>query len=161
MPGLSGPIFVLLGALLAAGPGGDASAGEAQPQDRPNQLQAVDFAPLPAGGALVRLIFARQAQSPPSVLVNHHPIRRITFDFPDTVAASGRQLIEVGPGGLRTIQVVPSGSRTRVILNIDRPFSFDTILRGTILLITLRRQSWDIAALTSAFTSTSRRRPAP
>ncbi len=152
MSGLSGPILVLLGALLAAVPWSNVSAGEPAPQDRPNQLQAVDFAPLPAGGALVRLTFERQAQSPPSVLVNHYPIRRITFDFTDMLAVSGRQLIEIGPGGLRNIQVVPSGTRTRVILTLDRPFTFDTVLRGTILLITLRRQSWDIARGTGKWT---------
>ncbi|HSE02154.1 MAG TPA: AMIN domain-containing protein [Burkholderiales bacterium] len=152
MSGLLGPILVLLGVLLAAAPGSNVSAGEAQPHDRPNHLQAVDFAPLPAGGALVRLIFARQAQSPPSVLVNHHPTRRITFDFPDTLAASGRQLIEIGPSGLRSIQIVTSGTRTRVILNLDRPFAFDTVLRGTILMITLRRQNWGIARAAGKWT---------
>lgn len=136
------PFLVLLG-LLAGMPQG-AAAAEGQPP-APNNLQAVDFAPLPAGGALVRLTFERQAQSPPSVLVNHYPTRRITFDFPDMLATRGRQLIEIGPGGLRSIQIVTSGTRTRVILYLDQPFTFDTVLRGTIMLITLQRQSWGIA----------------
>jgi type IV pilus assembly protein PilQ len=137
--------WVVLFGLIAGAPLVAASAARAQSQDAPNELQAVDYALLPAGAALVRLTFARPAEAPPNVLVNHYPIYRITFDFPDTVSALGKRLIEVSPRGLRTIQLVQSGTRTRVVLNLDRPFIFDTVLRGTVLLITLRRPNWGVA----------------
>jgi type IV pilus assembly protein PilQ len=140
--------WLVLLSLVAGAPLRAASAAEAQPQDAPNELQAVDYALLPAGAALVRLTFARPAEAPPNVLVNHNPIYRITFDFPDTVSVTGKRLIEVAPRGLRNIQLVQSGTRTRVILNLDRPFAFDTVLRGTILLITLRRPHWGVARST-------------
>ena len=41
----------------------------------------------------------------PGWVANHHPIHRIAFDFPDTVSAAGRQAIEVGQRGLRSIQI--------------------------------------------------------
>ncbi|HXV11971.1 MAG TPA: hypothetical protein VD839_14315 [Burkholderiales bacterium] len=135
----------MLFSLLPGVPLGAASASEAQQHDYPNELQAVDYALLPAGAALVRLTFARPAVAPPNVLVNHYPLHRITLDFPDTVTATGKRLIEVAPRGLRSIQLVQSGARTRVILNIDRPFLFDTVLRGRELLITLRRPNWGVA----------------
>jgi type IV pilus assembly protein PilQ len=137
--------WLVLFCLIAGVPPGAASAAEAQPQDAPNELQAIDYALLPAGAALVRLTFARQAEVPPNVLVNHYPIYRITFDFSDTVSATGKRLIEVSPRGLRSIQLVQAGKRTRVILNLDRPFIFDTVLRGTVLVITLRRPNWGVA----------------
>lgn len=137
--------WLVLLCLIAGVPQGTALAAEAPPHDSPNQLQAVDYALLPAGAALVRLVFAQQLQAPPYVLVNHHPVNRITFDFPDTVSATGKRLIEVGPRGLRSIQLVQSGTRTRVILNLDRPLIFDTVLQGATLLITLRRPHWGVA----------------
>lgn len=139
MPNLSWPVLVLLSLLLVGVPTGDASAAEPQPPAGPNNLQAIDYALLPGGGALIKVVFTRALQAPPGVMVNHHPINRIAFDFPDTVSASGKQPIEVGQRGLRSIQVVQSGRRTRLVLNLDRPFVFETSLEGKELLITLRR----------------------
>ena len=133
------PVLGLLWLLLAAGPAGAASAAEPQPRAATNSLQAVDYALLPAGGALIRVVFAQPLQAPPGVVVNHHPVNRIAFDFPDTVSAAGRQPIEVGQRGLRSIRVVQGGTRTRLVLKLDRPFVFETSLEGKELLITLRR----------------------
>ena len=133
------PVLVLLWLLLAAAPTGAACAAEPQPRAATNSLQAVDYALLPAEGALIRVVFTQPLQAPPGLVVNHHPINRIAFDFPDTVSAAGKQPIEVGQRGLRSIQVVQGGTRTRLILNLDRPFVFETSLEGKELLITLRR----------------------
>ena len=137
--------WLVLMCVIAGVPQGAVLAAERQPHGSSNQLQAVDYSLLPAGGVLVRLTFAEPAQASPNVLVNHYPIHRITFDFADTVSVAGKRLIEVGPRGLRTIQLVQSGTRMRVILNLDRPFIFETILRGTELIITLRRPNWGVA----------------
>ena len=139
MPKPVGPILVLLWLILVAVPTGDAAAAESQPRAATNSLQAIDYALLPAGGALVKVVFSQGLQAPPGVMVNHHPIYRIAFDFPDTVSAAGKQPIEVAQRGLRSIQVVQSGTRTRLVLNLDRPFVFETTLEGKELLITLRR----------------------
>lgn len=139
MPKLVGPILVLLWLLLVGVPTGDAPAAEPPPRAAANSLQAIDYALLPGGGALIKVVFTQSLQAPPGVMVNHHPINRIAFDFPDTVSAAGREPIEVGQRGLRSIQVVQSGRRTRLVLNLDRPFVFETSLEGKELLITLRR----------------------
>ena len=133
------PVLGLLWLLLAAAPAGAASAAEPQPRAATNSLQAVDYALLPAGAALIRVVFTQPLQAPPGLVVSHHPINRIAFDFPDTVSAAGKQPIEVGQRGLRSIQVVQAGTRTRLVLKLDRPFVFETSLEGKELLITLRR----------------------
>lgn len=133
------PVLFLLCLLLAGVPTGEASAAEPQPRAAANSLQAIDYALLPAGGALIKVVFTQALQAPPGVVVNHHPINRIAYDFPDTVSAAGKQPIEVGQRGLRSIQVVQSGRRTRLVLNLDRRFVFETTLEGKELLITLRR----------------------
>jgi len=132
------PFLVLL-CLIAGVPQGDASAAEGQPPAGPNNLQAVDYAALPAGGALVKVVFTQPLKVQPGLLVSHHPGNSISFDFPNTVSEAGRQPIEVAQRGLRSIQVVQSGTRTRLVLNLDRPLIFETTLHGSELLITLRR----------------------
>ncbi|MGH8661066.1 MAG: AMIN domain-containing protein [Burkholderiales bacterium] len=134
-----GPILVLLGLLLAGAPPRDAPAAEGPAGTPTNTLQAVDYATVPGGAALVRVVFSDALRAPPGVMVNHHPIHRIAFDFPGTVSAAGRQPVEVGQRGLRRIQVVQSGTRTRLILELDRTLQFETALEGKVLLITLRR----------------------
>ena len=133
------PVLVLLWLLLVAVPTGAACAAEPTPRVATNSLQAVDYALLPAGGALIRVVFTQAPQALPGVVVSHYPINRIAFDFPDTVSAAGKQPIEVGQHGLRSIQVVQAGTRTRLVLNLDRAFVFETTLEGKELLITLRR----------------------
>lgn len=137
--------FLVLLCLIAGVPQGDAYAADGPPPAGPNNLQAVDYALLPGGGALVKVVFTQSLQVPPGVIVNHHPSNRIAFDFPDTVSAAGKQPIQVGQRGLRSIQVVQSGRRTRLVLNLDRPFVFETSLEGKELLITLRRPQSDAA----------------
>lgn len=132
------PFLVLL-CLIAGVPQGAASAAEARSPGGTNSLQAVDYALLPAGGALVRVVFAQALQAPPGILVNHYPNNRIALDFPGTVSAARKQPIEISQRGLRSIRVVQSGSRTRLVLNLDRPFQFETAVEGNVLLITLRR----------------------
>jgi type IV pilus assembly protein PilQ len=132
------PFLVLLG-LIAGVPKGDAFAAEGQSPAGRNNLQAVDYAALPSGGALVKVVFSQPLKAPPGILVNHHPGNSIAFDFPDTVSAAGKQPIEVAQRGLRSIQVVQSETRTRLVLNLDRPLVFETTLQGNELLITLRR----------------------
>lgn len=136
---ISGWPFVILLCSIAGVPLGDASAAEGQPPAGPNNLQAIDYALLPAGGALVKVVFTQPLTAQPGVVVNHHPTNRIAFDFPDTVSAAGKQPIEVAQRGLRSIRVVQSGTRTRLVVNLDRPFGFETTLQGKELLITLRR----------------------
>jgi len=133
------PVGILLGALLTSALTGGAPAAETSQEARPNSIRFVDYALLPAGGALVRVVFTQAPLAPTSVMVIYHPTHRIAFDFPGTVSAVGKRFIEIGQRGLHSIQVVQSGTRTRLVLNLDRPFLFDTVLEGKALLIALRR----------------------
>jgi type IV pilus assembly protein PilQ len=114
-------------------------AAESQQPAAPNTLQAVDYALLPGGGLLVKVAFRDELRSLPPVLVSHHPAFRISLDFTDTVSAAGKQPFEVGQGGLRSFHVAQTANRTRLVLNLDRPFTYETTLKGKELLITLQR----------------------
>jgi len=133
-------VLGLIWALFFGLAAGGALAAESQQRTAVNSLQAVDYALLPAGGILVKVVFRDDLKAPPTVLVNHHPVFRISLDFADTVSAAGKQPFEVGQGGLRSFQVAQAGTRTRLVLNLDRPFTHETVVKGNELLITLQRR---------------------
>lgn len=140
MPNPGWLVFVPLCVLLVGVPAGRAPAADPEQRAPLNNIQAVDYALLPAGGFLIKVVFTQELKSPPPVLVTHHPVYRMAFDFPDTVSAAGKQPVEVGQRGLRSFQLAQAGNRTRLVLNLDRPFIFETTLKGKELLITLRRR---------------------
>jgi type IV pilus assembly protein PilQ len=130
----------LLWALSGVMPTGEASAAEPQQRAAPNVLQTVDYALLPAGGLLIKVVFRDGLKALPPILVTHYPVFRISLDFADTASAAGKQPFEVGQGGLRSFQVAQTGTRTRLVLNLDRPYTHEMALKGNELLITLQRR---------------------
>ena len=63
---------------------------------------------------------------------------RIAFDLPNTVNALGKSSQEFKEGELRGVRIGQTPSRTRVVLNLDKPARFNTALDGQNLLITLQ-----------------------
>ena len=62
---------------------------------------------------------------------------RIAFDFPATSNGLGRNSQEIGEGELRSMNVVQSGDRTRLVLNLRNMVGYQAKVDGTNLLITL------------------------
>ncbi len=62
---------------------------------------------------------------------------RIALDFPDVVSAIGRSTIEVNQGNLRSVSVVPAGSRSRVVINLKQSTTYKTQWQGKSLLVVL------------------------
>ncbi len=71
---------------------------------------------------------------------------RIAFDFPHTGNALGKSTQEVGDGDLRNMNIVAAGDRTRLVMNLASPLSYDTRLEGNSVLVTLQMRGSDIAA---------------
>lgn len=106
-----------------------------------NSLQALEHAALSGGGIVLRLTFERDVQATPSVLVSHHPVASITFDFPATASALGKEPVAINRGGVRSVQVIASRGRSRVVVLLDRSQVHETSVEGRHFLITLRRPS--------------------
>ncbi len=62
---------------------------------------------------------------------------RIVLDFPDTGNALGKTVVDVSQGELRTVNVVESGNRTRVVFNLKRMVPFQKSVQGNVLTVTL------------------------
>jgi len=77
------------------------------------------------------------ANPPAGISLNNPP--RIYFDFFDTSNAIGKNTQSMGEGGVRSINIVQSGKRTRLVMNLSKPLEYETKIEDKILFITL----WD------------------
>ena len=102
-----------------------------------NSVQSLDHAVLPGGDILIRLTFADELAHPPTVLTTYHPAASVSFDFASMASAIGRKLLEINQRDLRSLQLVPTRDRTRLVVNLNRPHVYETALKGKELLITL------------------------
>lgn len=62
---------------------------------------------------------------------------RVAIDFPGTSNALGRNVVEVGQGDLRSLNVVQAGDRSRIVLNLSRPVPYSINVSGAIATVVL------------------------
>jgi type IV pilus assembly protein PilQ len=62
---------------------------------------------------------------------------RIAVDFPGTVNALGKSLVDVAQGDLRSVNVVQAGDRSRVVLNLLKAVPYSVANAGNTVTITL------------------------
>ena len=75
------------------------------------------------------------AAAPQGFAVTNPP--RIAIDLPDTVNATGRTQIEAGEGDLRSVSVVQTASRTRLVMNLTRNLTYTQSMDGRTLVVTI------------------------
>ncbi len=62
---------------------------------------------------------------------------RIAIDLPGTSNATGKSVQPVGEGDVRNINIVQVADRTRLVINLLRPLSYETRVEGNNLVISL------------------------
>ena len=62
---------------------------------------------------------------------------RIAFDFTGTDNRVGKNSLELPQGDVRSVAIVQSGERARVVLNLKRPLSYGTSIDGNTLVVAL------------------------
>jgi len=70
---------------------------------------------------------------------------RISLDFPGVTNAIGRNSVEIGQGNMRSANVVQAGDRTRVVINLKQPASYQTTIEGKTLLVVMERSDAGVA----------------
>lgn len=114
--------------------------GETQPPPTTrNSLRSLDYATLGGGKIMIKVVFGSELAEPPSVFKTYHPTMRMVLEFSGVASAVPKQPIKIEQGDLRALQVVQSGTRTRLIISLLRPMIQETEVAGNELLITLRR----------------------
>lgn len=123
-------VALLAGSLSAQAQSGEVAA--AAPQNRIESLVVGK-----AGGNTVLTIGFKQAlPTVPAHFSITNPAR-LVFDLPGTANGLGYSAKAVNDGGLRSLNVVQAGERSRLVLNLDRPTRFEARKEGNGLVISL------------------------
>jgi type IV pilus assembly protein PilQ len=93
-------------------------------------------ATLQGGVEVVRIDFAQPLSVVPTGFSIQSPAR-IALDFPGFNNSSGKNLVDINQGNLRSANIVQAGERTRVVLNLKQSAGYKTEIQGKSLLITL------------------------
>lgn len=111
-----------------------ARAADAPPTG--NAVQSVDTTTLPGGKVVVRVTLKNAlAATPAGFTVGNPP--RIALDLPDTGNAMGKNTVEANLGPLSSVNVVQAGTRTRLVLNLNKSVEYDAKIEGKSLLVAL------------------------
>ena len=88
------------------------------------------------GVEVVRIDFSQPLSAVPSGFTIQSPAR-IALDVPGATNGLGRPTVEVNQGNLRSVNVVTSGDRMRLVLNLKAPTNYKAQLQGKSLVVAL------------------------
>ncbi|WCM89370.1 type IV pilus secretin PilQ [Acidovorax sp. NCPPB 3576] len=97
------------------------------------------------GTELVRIDLSQPLAALPTGFAIQAPAR-IALDFPATTNATGKTLVEVNQGNLKSVNIVQAGDRSRVVLNLKQPTSYRAEIQGKSLMVALEPVSNTAAA---------------
>jgi type IV pilus assembly protein PilQ len=88
------------------------------------------------GSEVVRIDFSEPLTALPTGFAIQTPAR-IALDVPGATNGMGRNSVDVNIGNLRSVNVVQTSDRARLVLNLKAPTNFKTQIEGKSLLVTL------------------------
>jgi type IV pilus assembly protein PilQ len=88
------------------------------------------------GVEVVRIDFSQPLTAVPPGFAIQAPAR-IALDVPGATNGLGRSSVDINQGNLRSVNVVQSGERTRLVLNLKSPTAYHAQLQGKALLVVL------------------------
>ncbi len=101
-----------------------------------NAVQSVETTTLPGGQVVVRVTLKKALTAEPAGFTVGNP-PRIALDLPDTGNAMGRNTVEANLGPLTSVNVVQAGTRTRLVLNLNKSVEYDAKIEGKTLIVAL------------------------
>jgi type IV pilus assembly protein PilQ len=101
-----------------------------------NAVQSVETTTLPGGKVVVRVTLKNALTATPAGFTVGNP-PRIALDLPDTGNAMGRNTVEANLGPLSSVNVVQAGTRTRLVLNLNKSVEYEAQIDGKTLLVAL------------------------
>ena len=100
-----------------------------------NSIQSITSAQQ-GSATVLRIELARApTESPPSFSISNPP--RVAMDFRDTDSKLAKSLIELAGGDVQSVNVVQGTGRSRVVLNLKRPLSYQSTIEGNTLVVAL------------------------
>ncbi len=104
---------------------------------------------LQSGAEVVKIDLSQPLTAVPNGFSIKSPAK-IALDIPGVGNAMGRSTIEVNQGNLRSVNLIPAGDRTRVVLNLNQATNYKAELQGKSLLLTLDPVAATMAPTTPA-----------
>jgi type IV pilus assembly protein PilQ len=126
----------LLGIVLLTGLALPLAVHAADAPPTGNAVQSVETTTLPGGKVVVRVSLKNALTATPAGFTVGNP-PRIALDLPDTGNAMGRNTVEANLGPLSSVNVVQAGTRTRLVLNLNKSVEYEATIDGKSLLIAL------------------------
>jgi type IV pilus assembly protein PilQ len=127
MSGKLGAAFAAVALLLSA------SLAWAQAK---NAVESINFSAIQGGRTIVKIGMKEPLAAVPQAFQVTNP-PRIAIDLPDTVNALGRNQVQAGEGDLRSVSIVQTPNRTRVVMNLTRNLTYTQALDGKTLVVTV------------------------
>lgn len=124
---------VLLSATVIA----HAAEADGPTQEPNNGIENVGYSTFQGERVEVKISLKQALTTPPAGFTTNNP-PRIALDFPATANLLGKNTVEVGQGGLRSVNIVQAGNRTRLVMNLVKPVSYETRMEGKDLYVTLQ-----------------------
>ena len=131
---LSGFTFALLSMLSHAQTTAESSAVSGAAAGQPI-IQAVTGS-LQNGAEVVKIDLTQPLAAVPNGFSIKAPAK-IALDLAGVGNAMGRSTIDVNQGNLQSVNLIPAGDRTRVVINLKQPTNYKAELQGKSLLVTL------------------------
>lgn len=85
---------------------------------------------------LVKVTLKNPVKKPPIGFTISNPAR-IALDFPGTANATGVTAQDINLGGVRNVNVVQVGERSRLVFNLLRPLNYATSIEGNAVMVTI------------------------
>jgi type IV pilus assembly protein PilQ len=91
---------------------------------------------LQGGAEVLRIELSETPNEVPTGFSIQSPAR-IALDFPDVVNATGRSLIDINQGNIKSANIVQAGERSRVVLNLKQPAPYRAEVHGKTVVVLL------------------------
>ena len=115
----------------------NAQSASTQNSDAENSIQSLSVSAAPGGKLVLKMGLKNALANPPLNFAISNPAR-IVFDFPNTTNGLGKSTQKFDIGELRGANIVQSGNRTRLVVNLNQILVYDAHTQGSNLLITLQ-----------------------
>ena len=89
-----------------------------------------------AGGVVIKVTLKQPIEGQLGSFSVSSPAR-VAIDLPSTANGLGKNVQAIGEGDVRSVNIVQVADRTRLVINLLRPLSYDTKIEGRELLITM------------------------
>jgi type IV pilus assembly protein PilQ len=128
-----------------------------------NAIESITFSSVQGGKVVVKVGLKEPLAAPPQAFAVTNP-PRIAIDLPDTANALGRSQVDASEGDLKSISVVQTANRTRLVMNLTRSLTYTQAMEGKNLVVTIdgsQAPATTQAAATTPSTVTTFAEPTP